>query len=164
MTFPRAERRSSMRWIFTASGRVLRRCWSSWSVVVVGTRRPFLFPTVKRPTMRVPAIVAWQIGMTSWSSDSKTLREVVSLAFWRVGLRGFRFALRCFGSEWWVGWVGRSEIKRLDCIRDIPPTLSQSRRVWVHPVESNPVRPVRPIQSDKSNPAQRSKSSAIQSR
>lgn len=31
------------------------------------------YPTVNRPRMRVPAMVAWQMGMTSWSSDSKTL-------------------------------------------------------------------------------------------
>lgn len=30
-------------------------------------------PAVKRPTIRVPAMVAWQMGMTSWSSASKTL-------------------------------------------------------------------------------------------
>lgn len=73
MTLPRAERRSSIRRIATESGRLFRRCWSSWSVVVVGTRRPFLLPAVRRPTIRVPAMVAWQIGMTSWSSASKML-------------------------------------------------------------------------------------------
>src|ERR1700753_1237131 len=41
MTLPRAESFSSMRWILTVSGRLLRRCCSSWSVVDVGTRRPF---------------------------------------------------------------------------------------------------------------------------
>ena len=43
ITFPNADSRSSMRWILTVSGSVFLRCWSSWSVVVVGTRRPFLF-------------------------------------------------------------------------------------------------------------------------
>lgn len=43
MTFPNAERRSSIRWILTWSGRVFRRCCNSWSVVVVGTRRPLRF-------------------------------------------------------------------------------------------------------------------------
>lgn len=95
MTFPSAERRSSIRWIFTASGSVLRRCCSSWSVVVVGTRRPFLFPTVKRPTIRVPAIVAWQMGITSWSSDSKTLEKVVSLRFASLS-----------AALLWNGWAG----------------------------------------------------------
>ena len=76
MTLPSADNRSSILWILTLSGIELRRCWSSWSVVVVGTRRPFLLPAVRRPMMRVPAIVAWQIGMTSWSSASKTLRQV----------------------------------------------------------------------------------------
>jgi hypothetical protein len=56
--------------------------------VVVGTRRPFLLPTVRRPTMRVPAMVAWQMGITSWSSDSKTLGGL--LVLFRRG----------------VGWVG----------------------------------------------------------
>lgn len=35
----------------------------------------FTYPAVNRPTMRVPAIVAWQIGMTSCNSASKTLHE-----------------------------------------------------------------------------------------
>jgi hypothetical protein len=43
MTLPSAERRSSMRWILTLSGSELRRCWSSWSVVDVGTSRPLRF-------------------------------------------------------------------------------------------------------------------------
>ncbi len=43
MTLPSADKRSSMRWILTLSGIELRRCWSSWSVVVVGTRRPLRF-------------------------------------------------------------------------------------------------------------------------
>lgn len=30
-------------------------------------------PAVNRPTIRVPATVAWQMGMTSCSSASKTL-------------------------------------------------------------------------------------------
>ena len=29
--------------IFTSSGNELRKCWSSWSVVLVGTKRPFRF-------------------------------------------------------------------------------------------------------------------------
>lgn len=43
MTFPSAESLSSIRWILTSSGNVLRRCCSSWSVVDVGTNSPFLF-------------------------------------------------------------------------------------------------------------------------
>ena len=31
------------------------------------------YPAVKRPTILVPAIVAWQMGMTSCNSASKTL-------------------------------------------------------------------------------------------
>lgn len=31
------------------------------------------YPTVNRPTIRVPAIVAWQMGMTSCNSASNTL-------------------------------------------------------------------------------------------
>ena len=31
------------------------------------------YPAVNRPTILVPAIVAWQMGITSWSSASKTL-------------------------------------------------------------------------------------------
>lgn len=36
-------------------------------------QREKAYPTVRRPIIRVPAIVAWQMGMTSWSSASKTL-------------------------------------------------------------------------------------------
>lgn len=36
-------------------------------------RLSLTYPTVNRPTIRVPAIVAWQIGITSWSSASNTL-------------------------------------------------------------------------------------------
>ena len=54
ITFPRAESLSSRRWMTTVSGRELRRCWSSVSVVVEGTRRPREFPTVTRPTKRQP--------------------------------------------------------------------------------------------------------------
>lgn len=107
MTFPSADKRSSIRWILTLSGIEFRRCWSSWSVVEVGTRSPLrllhrtcqmptrsqdaplsslvfgsakerggeTYPAVKRPIIRVPAIVAWQMGMTSWSSASNTLRR-----------------------------------------------------------------------------------------
>ena len=32
------------------------------------------YPAVSRPTIRVPAMVAWHIGITSCSSASKTLR------------------------------------------------------------------------------------------
>lgn len=84
-----------MRWIFTLSGIELRRCWSSWSVVEVGTRRPFLFPAVRRPTMRVPAIVQWQIGITSWSSASKTL--------WKGGGLVGVFSCECAG--WMVSYL-----------------------------------------------------------
>ena len=87
ITLPSAESRSSMRWILTASGMEFRRCCSSWSVVVVGTSSPFrllqrqrastscqtAYPAVNRPMMRVPAIVAWQMGMTSCNSASKML-------------------------------------------------------------------------------------------
>lgn len=41
---PRAESRSSTRRICTESGRQLRMCCSSWSVALLGTRRPCLFP------------------------------------------------------------------------------------------------------------------------
>ena len=73
MTFPSADNRSSILWILTSSGILFRRCCSSWSVVEVGTNSPFRFPAVSRPMIRVPAIVQWQIGITSWSSASKTL-------------------------------------------------------------------------------------------
>jgi hypothetical protein len=33
-----------MRWIWIASGSALRRCWSSWSVVVLGTSSPCRLP------------------------------------------------------------------------------------------------------------------------
>jgi hypothetical protein len=71
MTFPRADNLSSIRLILTLSGRLFRRCWSSWSVVAFGTNKPCLylislikkyvknenlFPTVTRPTIRTPAI------------------------------------------------------------------------------------------------------------
>ena len=75
MTLPSADRRSSMRWILTSSGMLLRKCCSSWSDVLVGTRRPLRLPAVRRPMMRVPAMVVWQMGITSWSSASKTLRR-----------------------------------------------------------------------------------------
>lgn len=44
MQFPRADRRSSTRWMTTESGRAFRRCCSSWSVVVLGTSSPRLLP------------------------------------------------------------------------------------------------------------------------
>lgn len=49
----------------------------------VRTPRPWLeqdfeaYPAVIRPTIRVPAIVAWQMGITSWSSASNTLRAAL---------------------------------------------------------------------------------------
>eukprot|EP00380_Ascogregarina_taiwanensis_P017957 284816914_5 len=43
MQFPRAERRSSIRWMVIESGREFRRCCNS-SVVIVGTSNPFLLP------------------------------------------------------------------------------------------------------------------------
>jgi hypothetical protein len=48
---------------------------SSWSEVEVGTSRPLRLPAVRRPTIRVPAMVVWQMGITSWSSASKMLCE-----------------------------------------------------------------------------------------
>lgn len=41
-------------------------------MVEVGTRRPFLLPAVRRPTILVPAIVQRAMGIRSASSDSKT--------------------------------------------------------------------------------------------
>ena len=49
-----------------------------------GTRGTY--PAVKRPIILVPAIVAWQIGMTSWSSASNTLRRKGSAACASVSL------------------------------------------------------------------------------
>lgn len=43
MTFPSADNRSSILCILTVSGMEFRRCCSSWSVVDVGTKRPFRF-------------------------------------------------------------------------------------------------------------------------
>lgn len=71
ITLPRADNRSSIRCILTESGSVFRSCCSSWSVVDVGTSRPFLLPAVRRPTIRVPAIVHCAMGMRSASSASK---------------------------------------------------------------------------------------------
>jgi hypothetical protein len=45
-------------------------------VVVEGTKRPCLFPTQSLPMIRVPAMLVWIIGITSFSSDSKTLLMV----------------------------------------------------------------------------------------
>jgi len=73
ITLPRALSRSSMRCILTSSGRLSLKCWSSWSVVDVGTSNPFRLPAVSRPTILVPAIVAWHMGITSCNSASKTL-------------------------------------------------------------------------------------------
>lgn len=39
------------------------------------------YPTVNLPTILVPAIVAWQMGMTSCSSASNTLFPSVPLFF-----------------------------------------------------------------------------------
>lgn len=82
----------------TSSGKLFLKCCSSWSVVLVGTSRPFRFlcartqsamrtspdprpgetyPAVNRPIILVPAIVAWQMGMTSCSSASKILGKHV---------------------------------------------------------------------------------------
>ena len=44
MTFPRADNRSSTRWIFTLLGIEFRRCNNSWSVVEDGTSKPFRLP------------------------------------------------------------------------------------------------------------------------
>lgn len=43
---PNAERRSSTLCILTLSGKELRKCCNSWSVVVLGTSRPLRLPTV----------------------------------------------------------------------------------------------------------------------
>mmetsp|Transcript_10890 Transcript_10890/g.33560 ORF Transcript_10890/g.33560 Transcript_10890/m.33560 type:complete len:257 (-) Transcript_10890:116-886(-) len=74
-TLPRAERRSSTRWIKTPSGRELRKCSNSWSVVVEGTISPFLFPTVTLPTILVPPIEVCTTGMCSAISASKTEKK-----------------------------------------------------------------------------------------
>lgn len=42
-------------------------------MVEVGTSKPFLFPAVRRPTMRVPAMVHCAMGIKSASSASKML-------------------------------------------------------------------------------------------
>lgn len=47
---------------------------SPWSVVVLGSSRPFRLPTVMRPTSRVPATEALITGMWSASSASNTLQ------------------------------------------------------------------------------------------
>ncbi len=60
-----------MRCTTTSSGSALRMCSSSWSVVLLGTSRPFLLPTVMRPTSRVPAMLHFTTGMWSASSASK---------------------------------------------------------------------------------------------
>ena len=52
MTLPKADKRSSQRRKRTWSGRELRMCCNSWSVVDDGTRRPCRLPTVRRPTTR----------------------------------------------------------------------------------------------------------------
>ena len=43
-------------------------CSASWSVTELGSRRPFLFPTVMRPTRRVPAMLVLTHGMSDASS------------------------------------------------------------------------------------------------
>lgn len=44
MTLPSADSLSSTLWILTVSGRQFLMCCSSWSVVLLGTRRPWRFP------------------------------------------------------------------------------------------------------------------------
>ena len=51
-------------------GKELRRCCSSWSVVLVGTRRPWRFPVQRRPIMRVPEMVVWISGVEGSSASN----------------------------------------------------------------------------------------------
>ncbi|KAH8631938.1 eukaryotic translation initiation factor 6 [Alternaria alternata] len=45
------------------------------------------YPAVSLPTILVPAMVAWQMGMTSWSSASKTLSRHCQYIFFAVYAR-----------------------------------------------------------------------------
>lgn len=47
MTLPKADKRSSTRWILTVLGIEFRRCRSSWSVVDEGTSKPFRLPDIR---------------------------------------------------------------------------------------------------------------------
>mmetsp|Transcript_18663 Transcript_18663/g.63047 ORF Transcript_18663/g.63047 Transcript_18663/m.63047 type:complete len:217 (-) Transcript_18663:156-806(-) len=69
MQLPSADKRSSTRCTTTLSGKALRRCCSSWSPHVFGTRRPRLLPAQTRPRKRHPEMDAWTTGMCSPSSD-----------------------------------------------------------------------------------------------
>ena len=57
MQFPRADSRSSTLWITTVSGKAFRRCCSSWSVVVLGTSSPRLFPGGAETLQRVEGAI-----------------------------------------------------------------------------------------------------------
>lgn len=73
ITLPNAESLSSIRLIWTESGKLFRICCNSWSVVAFGTKRPWRLPTVILPTIRIPAIVQWITGIVSANSASRKL-------------------------------------------------------------------------------------------
>ena len=50
-------------------------------MVVLGTRRPCLFPAVNRPIIRVPAIDVWITGIVSPRAASNTLQELFLSVF-----------------------------------------------------------------------------------
>lgn len=77
MTFPSAERRSSTLWIRTESGRQFLMCCNSWSVVLLGTKRPWRFPAEEQPTDRHTRSIIHHI----WAHKNITRPTLTWLSF-----------------------------------------------------------------------------------
>lgn len=87
MTLPRADSLSSTLWILTASGRQFLMCCSSWSVVLLGTKRPWRLPDYRRKNRKVVRnadVSVWRKSEISQTTYLKHLAFVFSV--WPVVL------------------------------------------------------------------------------